>query len=344
MLSPDLAPPLVHIVPIDQKTLIGYVASTGEMLTIPEASQWPDDATCSFDRWYDETFRYQTHSLLIIPIKYYQDQPVGVLYLINARNEAGDIVAFFEDDIPVVQIFANHVAIPLERAKSAKMRIQSLIRLLSELEDLEETEGHLHRVGAYSAEIYRLWAYKKGLPQTKIEIDAETLRTAAMLHDLGKLAVPQHIRQKPGKLTPGEFAIMKQHTIKGAQMLLKSSQSEYEDLAVQIALNHHECWDGTGYPGHINPLTHDSLPGQAAKEGEPTPKQKEEIPIFGRVVAVADVYDALSCNRVHRQALPEKEILSILREESGKRFEPELIDAFFASLDTIRAIALQFPD
>jgi response regulator RpfG family c-di-GMP phosphodiesterase len=137
---------------------------------------------------------------------------------------------------------------------------------------------------------------------------------------------------------------MKQHAIKGAQMLLKSSQSEYEDMAVQIALNHHECWNGTGYPGHVNPLTEQPLSGHVAKEGTAQPKKGDEIPIVGRVVAVADVYDALSCDRAHRTALPEEKALSILREESGERFDPEIVDAFFSGIDTIRAIAQQFSE
>lgn len=343
ILDKNLAP-LSHAVPIAHSSLTGYVASTGETLTIPDASQWPDDTPCALDRWYDETFHYHTQSLLIVPLKYYQDETVGVLYLINARNEAGTIVSFAESDIPVVQIFANHVAIPIERTQTAKVRIQGLIRLLTELDDPEETEGHLHRVGTYSAEIYRLWAYKHGLPQSKIEIDAETLRTAAMLHDLGKLAIPQSIRQKPEKLTPEEFEIVKQHTFKGAQMLLKSSQSEYEDMAVQIALNHHERWNGTGYPGYINPLTDQVFPGHAAADGKPCPKKREEIPVFGRVVAVADFYDALSCDRVHRKALPEQETLNLMRQASGTHFDPDIVEAFFSGLDTIQAIARQFPE
>lgn len=336
--------PFSHSVSIDHSSLIGYVAGTGETLTIPDVAQWPDDASCAYDLWYDSTFQYRTQSLLIVPLRYYQDDTVGLLYLMNARDEHGDIIPFPESDIPVVQIFANHVAIPIERAQTAKVRIEGLIRLLVELDDPEETEGHLERVGAYSAEIYRLWGYQQGLPQTKIEVDAETLRTAAMLHDIGKLAIPQHIRQKPNKLSVEEFTIMQQHALKGAQMLLKSSQSEYEDMAVQIALNHHECWDGSGYPGHVNPLTEQAIQEYVEEDGTIRPKRGAEIPIVGRVVAVADVYDALSCKRVHRQPVPEAEALDILRTESGRRFDPIVIEAFFSGLDAIREIGRQFSE
>ena len=219
-----------------------------------------------------------------------------------------------------------------------------MVRLLTELDDPEETAAHVNRVGGYSAEIYKVWARKRGVPRAKIDIATETLRTAAMLHDLGKVAIPQSIRQKPAKLTEEEYEIMKQHSVKGAQMLLKSSQSEYEDIAVKIALNHHECWDGTGYPGHINPLTNQVTPGYEDGQGKPRGKKGEEIPVFGRVVAIADVYDALSCNRVHRKALKDAEVLRIIEKEAGKRFDPEMIDAFFSCLDRIRAIARQFPE
>jgi putative nucleotidyltransferase with HDIG domain len=266
------------------------------------------------------------------------------MHLINARNDAGEVIPFSEEDLPLMKIFANHVAIPIERAQTARVRILGMIRLLTELNDPEETEIHLNRVGAYSAEIYKVWAHKKGIPYSKIETDAETLRKAAVLHDLGKVAIPQSIRQKPDKLTIEEYNIMKQHSVKGAQMLLKSSQSEYEDTAVQIALSHHECWDGTGYPGHINPLTNQVIPGYEDEQGQPRGKKGEEIPTFGRIVAIADVYDALLCHRFHRKALKEPEVLEIFKKEAGSRFDPEMIDIFFSCLDTIRAITKQFPE
>ncbi len=120
--------------------------------------------------------------------------------------------------------------------------------MLTELRDPEETEAHVNRVGAYSTEIYEVWAIKRHLPPHEIEKNSEIIRMAAMLHDIGKLVIPQDIREKPGKFTMEEYTQMKQHTIKGAQMLLASAQSEYETVAAEIALNHHEYWNGSGSP------------------------------------------------------------------------------------------------
>lgn len=127
-------------------------------------------------------------------------------------------------------------------------------------------------------------------------------------------------------------------------MLLKSAQSKYEEVAAQIALNHHEYWNGSGYPGHVDIETGQVLPGYENGRGKPRGKQGEEIPIFGRIVAITDVYDALSCRRVFREAMKEIDVLKTLEKGAGRRFDPEMIDAFFFSLDTIRAIAQRFPD
>jgi len=330
--------------PINEESIAGYVASTGETLNILDIFLSSDDVPYSFNTWYDDISFYQTKSLLSIPLRNNQNELIGVMHLINALNESLEVIPFSDEDIPLIKIFTNHVAVSIGRAQTTRARILGMIRLLTELHDPEETEAHVNRVGAYSAEIYETWAREKKIPQTQIEADAEVLKMAAMLHDLGKLAIPHHLREKPGRLTTEEYEMMKQHTVKGAQMLLKSAQTKYEEVAVQIALNHHECWDGSGYPGHIDPLTNQIIPGYEYEQGKPRGKKGEEIPVFGRVVAIADVYDSLSSRRVYREALKDSSVLKIIERGSGKSFDPEMINAFFFSLDTIRAIAQHFPD
>ena len=127
-------------------------------------------------------------------------------------------------------------------------------------------------------------------------------------------------------------------------MLLKHGNSDIELLASEIALTHHERWDGKGYPGYIDPQTGEPLPDHCDEQGRPLGKHGENIPVFGRIVAIADVYDALSNHRVFREAWKEEDVLKKLRVESGTHFDPEMIDAFFACLDTIRAISKRFPD
>jgi putative nucleotidyltransferase with HDIG domain len=333
------------VMPINHLSIAGYVASTGETVNIPDAYQL--DALrvpYLFDRSYDEKAQYRTQSMLTIPLKNTRGEIVGVMQLINAQNAQGEIVPFLQDDIPLIRIFGNNATMAIERTLGTRTRILGMIHLLTELHDPEETEAHVNRVGAFAAEIYETWARKRGIPQFTIETNVEMLRMAAMLHDIGKLALPPNIRKKSGKFTAADHELMKQHTVKGAQMLLKSARTKYEEIAAEIALNHHESWNGTGYPGYINLETGQPLPGYKNPQGKPRGKVGEEIPIFGRVVALADVYDALSSRRIYRRALTEIEILKKLEKESGRHFDPEVIAAFFACLDTIRAIAQCFPD
>jgi putative two-component system response regulator len=147
------------------------------------------------------------------------------------------------------------------------------------------------------------------------------IRFAAPMHDIGKIGIPDAILRKPGKLTAGEFEVMKTHTLIGAQML-SGSASPILQMAEQIARSHHEHWDGTGYP--------DGLAGTA-------------IPESARIVAVVDFYDAMTHDRVYRPALPDDEVLGLLDQRCGTHFDPDAIRSFFASLDTIRAIAAEEP-
>ena len=166
---------------------------------------------------------------------------------------------------------------------------------------------------------------------------------AAMLHDVGKVAISDLILKKSNRLSPEEYAIMKSHTYLGAR-LFRNMQSDFEELAAQVALNHHEKWDGTGYPGHLDPFSAKALTGYEATDGTVLPKRGEEIPLCGRIVSVADVYDALSSKRPYKDPWEEDRVLEEMRRLSGKSFDPEVIDAFFNSLDTLKAIAKRYPD
>ena len=134
---------------------------------------------------------------------------------------------------------------------------------------------------------------------------------SAPLHDLGKIRIPDAILNKPGRLTPEEFAVMKTHTTCGAELveevLFGLGDPELTEVAVNIARDHHERMDGKGYP--------------AGKKGE-------DIPLEARIMAVADVYDALVSERVYKKALPKEEALRIMKEGRGTQFDPDVLDAF----------------
>jgi putative two-component system response regulator len=178
----------------------------------------------------------------------------------------------------------------------------------------EETGMHIRRTGLLSEALAQATGWSAA--------DAEVIRLAAPMHDVGKIGIPDAILQKPGKLTPAEFEIMKTHTTIGAAML-GGSQSAILLMAHDIALNHHERWDGNGYPH--------GLSGHAISEA-------------ARILSIVDVYDALSHDRVYRPAFPEDEVLTMLQGGSGTQFDAMLLATFFAHFDEMRHIAQENPD
>ena len=326
-------------------SIAAYVARSKEILNLNEVSDLSEHAPYKFDPAIEgHACSKPVHALLAFPLKTNNGQVVGVIQLLNPRNEEGEISTLSEDDTPLLQLFANNAANAVERAQTTRARVLGIIQILTALRDTEETVAHVNRVGAYAAEIYDTWARKKELPEEAIAGQKDILRMAAMLHDLGKLAIPTVIRRKPGKLSEDEYETMKEHTIKGAQLLVKHATSEIEEVAAQIALTHHERWDGKGYPGYLDPATGKAIPGYENKDGKARGKKGTEIPVFGRIVAIADVYDALSNHRVFREAWKEEDVLNKLKAEAGTHFDPDMITAFFESLETIRAISKRFAD
>jgi HD-GYP domain-containing protein (c-di-GMP phosphodiesterase class II) len=122
-------------------------------------------------------------------------------------------------------------------------------------------------------------ARTRNIPTEDVDQQRDALRMAAMVHDVGKIAISDVILKKPTHLTDEEFEIVKRHTYRGAR-LFEEIHSDFEESAVEVALNHHERWDGTGYPGHIDPLTERALPGFEGADGKPIPKREHEIPSF----------------------------------------------------------------
>jgi PAS domain S-box-containing protein len=191
-----------------------------------------------------------------------------------------------------------------ERTATLKdARLESLTRLAlaAEYRD-EDTHQHTERV-AHHAELI---AQELGLG----EHFARNIQLAAPLHDVGKIGIPDHILLKPGKLTDQEFELMKTHTTIGAA-ILAGSQSELLRMGNQIALTHHERWDGSGYPAH--------LAGEA-------------IPITGRIVAIADAFDAMTQSRPYKEAIPEQAALDELQRCAGTHFDPQIVQAFTQAL------------
>ena len=134
---------------------------------------------------------------------------------------------------------------------------------------------------------------------------------------------------------------MKLHTVLGARLFL-DPQSDFDDVAAQVALTHHERWDGSGYPGHFDIAGNKPLKEFTRPDGSARGKKGEEIPIYGQIVALADVYDALSSRRVYKEAWDETKVLEQIQADSGHHFNPELVEIFFACLDVLRSIQARY--
>jgi len=213
---------------------------------------------------------------------------------------------------------------------SIRHDVTQLVNLRQEIEDTQkevvftmgaigesrskETGNHVKRVAEYSY----LLAILSGINKK----EAELLKLASPMHDIGKVGIPDSILNKPGKLTVEEFEIMKTHAFKGYEML-KGSNRDILKISSIVAYEHHEKWDGTGYPN--------SLKG-------------EEIHIYGRITAICDVFDALGSNRAYKKAWNLEQILELFKEQKGKHFDPRLIDLFFENLDKFISIRDRYVD
>ncbi len=178
----------------------------------------------------------------------------------------------------------------------------------------QETYQHIVRMGYLSAAIARQLGFS--------DKDVDTMLCAAPMHDVGKIGIPDKILLKPGRLTPGERKIMEKHTLIGGSILEKPL-NDYTEWARVIALTHHERWNGTGYPNRL---------------------KGEDIPLIGRIVAVADVFDALSSKRPYKDPFPLDVSFEIVKDDRGTHFDPEVVDAFLEIEDEVIDIKQRFSD
>ncbi|MBW1721352.1 MAG: HD-GYP domain-containing protein [Deltaproteobacteria bacterium] len=331
-----------HSVPINNASIAGFVAKNKQALNIPDVYRLNSSVPYIFDSHFDRLTDYRTRSVLAVPMTNQRGEVLGVMQIINALDENGRPIPFSPTDEALCMHFATSAALAVERAQMTRNIILRMISMAS-LRDPRETAGHVNRVAAYSVEIYERWATAQGITPEEIERQKDVLRLAAMLHDVGKIAISDLILKKPDRLSVDEFEIMKSHTYLGAR-LFHDVQSDFEEMAATVALNHHEKWDGTGYPGHIDPVSGHPVPGRILPDGRPEPKRGEEIPLFGRIVAVADVYDALCSHRSYKEAWNEDRVLEEMHQSSGKHFDPEILEAFFSCLEILKSISSRYPD
>ena len=230
----------------------------------------------------------------------------------------GPIILGFIMSIAIAAIntfnFLKIHAIEASRLKELNETQIEVILTLSEVAESRcgETGAHIKRVAEYSF----LLALLAGLP----EKEAFMIRSASPLHDIGKIATPDHILLKPGKLTPEEFIIMQEHAETGYKILADSTKFILMTAAI-IARSHHEKWDGSGYPRGLS---------------------GEDIPIYGRIVALADVIDALGTERVYKKAWTSEQIRSYVLEQSEKHFDPRLAALFLEHFEHFEEIRMNY--
>lgn len=251
---------------------------------------------------------YQLRSILCVPLKL-KDDLIGVLYVDN-RAHAG---IFKENDLELISGFADQAAVAINSArlfedlqeshreleKAYQATLEGWVRAL-DLRD-KETEGHTQRVTILTQRLAR-----------SMGVDGEALvhiTRGALLHDIGKMAIPDGILLKPGQLTDDERMLIQKHPVYAYEML---SPIAFLVPAIDIPYCHHEKWDGSGYPRGL---------------------RGKDIPFAARIFPVVDVWDALTSNRPYRKALPQYEVRQRIKNDSGKHFDPVVVDAFMEMKD-----------
>jgi HD-GYP domain-containing protein (c-di-GMP phosphodiesterase class II) len=305
--------------PMTTKSLAGYTAVKAEVLNIPDAYAIPATAEYGFNEEYDRKNSYRTQSLLSVPMKQPDGEVIGVLQLINARDDRGKVVPFDPEFEPMVLSLASQAAVAYRNVlltQDLKQAYLDTIFRLSVAAEFRDTDTavHIKRMSEYSAAIAAAFP----LPPERVE----QILYASPMHDIGKIGVSDRILLKPGKLTDEEFAEMKKHTTIGAA-ILEGAEAPILKLSHEIALAHHEKWDGSGYPY-----------GQKG----------EDIPLSARIVAVADVFDALTSQRCYKSAFSFDKAVSMIEEGAGKHFDPACVEAFRRAMPKIRQIHHEYSD
>ena len=312
-------------------TVAGTTAIMGKAFRIDDAYAIPPELGVEFDKGRDLDAGYRTRALLSLPLANIDGEIRGVLQLANPGGEdAGR--TFTDEDQKVVEHVAALAAMAIERTAMTKALVMRMIAM-AEVRDPTETGAHVQRVSGYSKILYEGWARRHDVPEREFETSLDRLSTAAMLHDVGKVGIPDAILKKPGKLDDREFAVMQRHTVIGAR-LFQGLRTDFDEVAREVALHHHERWDGGGYPG---PLEIEADLGEAV---EPVRRglAGTDIPLFARIVGLADVFDALSSRRSYKEPWSEEQVVQTLRDEAGRHFDPELVDIALEHLDRLREV------
>lgn len=301
-----------------QAGLAGHCVTTGKAIFIDDAyrneefKEVLENGAIAMDR----KTGYRTKSLMVIPFRNNDGEITGVY---QAINKLTDEEHFSKKDMDYLTLAASYAGKALESAllsHEIEETQKELIFTIGKIGESrsKETGNHVKRVAEYSY----ILALGLGLPQK----EAELLKIASPMHDIGKVAIPDEVLNKPGKLSEAEFDLMKTHAAIGYGLLNKSNREILKAAAI-VAHQHHERWNGQGYPQGL---------------------KGEDIHIFGRITALADVFDALGSDRVYKKAWPLEPIIALIREERGHHFDPQVVDVFLSELPKLLEIRKQYSD
>lgn len=291
--------------------IVGHSIDLKETVVINDAY-----ADSRFNPEIDKKTGYHTRNIIVIPFRDNEGNIIGAYQAINKMTAEH---AFNEKDIEYLTLAAAYCGNSLESAilyKEIEDTQKEIIYTMAEVGESrsKETGFHVKRVAEYSKTL----ALAVGLS----EPESELLRMASPMHDIGKIAIPDSVLKKPGRLTEEEFEVMKNHAQLGYEML-KHSDRKILHAAAIVAHEHHEKWNGKGYPRGL---------------------KGEDIHIYGRITAIADVFDALGSDRCYKKAWEIDRVLNLFKEERGEHFDPQCVDALFHSLETIMEIREHYKD
>ena len=291
--------------------IVGSCVLSGQKVLLDDAY---DDNR--FNAYIDKETGYRTKSMMVIPMFDSEDQIIGALQVVNSKNIEG---VFDNRDLERLTLASTYAAETLAAAKLAKeiedtqREVVFTMGAIGESRS-KETGNHVKRVAEYS----RILALEYGLDEN----EAELLKQASPMHDIGKIAIPDSILNKPGRFDAEERKIMDTHAELGYSMV-KNSDRPLLKAASIVAHEHHEKWGGTGYPRGLH---------------------GENIHIYGRITAIADVFDALGSDRVYKKAWKDEKIFQLFRDESAKHFDPKLVELFFDNIDKLLSVREKFKD
>ena len=273
--------------------IAGHVAVTGENLLVPDVSM--DDR---FFKKADDKTSFKTRNIVAVPLKA-RGRIIGVVEALNKKGKG----TFVSSDVSLLEALGNQSAVAIENAKlyqDLQNSFVATVQSLAEAVDAKDsyTAGHSSRVTEYSV----LIAEELKLSEEELQ----TVRLSGLLHDVGKIGIQDLVLSKPGKLTDEEFAVMKQHPAIGEKIIRPVKELK---AALPGILNHHERYDGRGYPCGI---------------------AGEDIPLIGRIIGVADAFDAMTSDRVYRPRLSDEVAINELKKHSGSQFDSNMVKAFLA--------------